>query len=185
MLREQINPHFLFNTLNNIYVLAYEKSENAAPMILKLSEMMRYAYHDCESEKVQLEKEITYIHNFIDLYQLRFEKNRSIHFTISGSPNGVLIAPLLFNPLMENTIKYSDLDTNTDGLINIQLTIIKGKSIDFQISNTCIKKEETIINGIGLNNLQRRLELIYPGKHLLNITACDNIFKVTMTVQIK
>lgn len=185
LLREQINPHFLFNTLNNIYVLAYEKSSNAAPMILKLSEMMRYAYHDCETEKVLLEKEIAYIHNFIDLYQLRFEKNRNINFAIKGSADGMLIAPLLFNPLMENTIKYSDLDENISGFIDIEVNAVQGESIEFKISNSCKKKKETIIKGIGLQNLQRRLELIYPGKHILNIIEQSNIFTAKMIIQTK
>lgn len=183
LLREQLNPHFLFNTLNNIYVLAYEKSDNAAPMIMKLSEMMRYAYHDCEAEKVLLEKEIIYIHNFIDLYQLRFEKMRAIEFKIDGTPEGMLIAPLLFNPLLENTIKFADLDENPAGFINIQLNAIIPESIEFILTNSFIKKENLHREGIGLQNLQRRLQLIYPGKHILNISEQNNTFTVKLVIK--
>jgi two-component system LytT family sensor kinase len=184
LLKAQINPHFLFNTLNNIYALAYENSTKTAPMIMKLSQMMRYAYHDCETNLVLLSKEVEYIHNFVDLYQLRFEHSRDIRFSIEGKIGGQQIPPLLLNPILENAIKYSDLDENPEGYIHIQLYVMTNESVEFSVSNTFAPREEKHSEGIGLKNIKRRLTLLYSGRHLFITKQENQVFKTQIVLQL-
>lgn len=184
LLKAQINPHFLFNALNNIYSLTLEKSDNAAPMVLKLSEMMRYAYHDCDADKVMLEKEVLYIRNFMGLYQLRFEKARNIRFEVQAQDSTILIAPLLFNPLLENMIKYSDLDYNDEGFMDMQLRILKGGKLEFILRNSFDPDHRPPGTGIGLSNLKRRLALLYPGKHQFKAWTEGKAYTVHLEIQL-
>lgn len=183
LLKAQINPHFLFNTLNNIYALACEKSDKTAPMILHLAEMMRYAYHDCETEKIALDKEVKYIRNFIELYQLRFEHGRNISFELTGNTEGIKIAPLLFNPLLENVIKYSDMDYNENGFIHIALSVTEKRKLTFSMLNSFEKNEPRIVSGTGLKNLSRRLELTYPGRFSIHTRAENKQYSITLEIQ--
>ena len=165
-LKSQINPHFLFNTLNNIYALVLKKSTDAPNAVLMLSDIMRYMLHDSNHHRVLLEKEIDYISKFIKLQQLRIKKDVNIEFNIQGEPNKIKIAPMLLIPFVENAFKHGELQQK-DAYIKIQLDIIPGE-IDFLVENILREKKEKTTSGIGLDNLKKRLSLIYPGKHKLS-----------------
>jgi sensor histidine kinase YesM len=176
-LKAQINPHFLFNTLNNLYALTLKKSDEAPEMVLKLSEMMRYMLHDSNERMVPLAAEISYIKNYIDLQRIRQLDRTEIRFTLNQEPNGQLIAPLLLIPFIENSFKHGNSGLEP-GWIHIEI-LLENKQMLFTISNSKPKEPPTTINhGIGLANVQSRLELLYPDKHQLTI---DNAARSYLT----
>lgn len=184
-LRAQVNPHFLFNVLNNLYSLTLKKSDKAPDVVLKLSTMMEYMLYDSDEEQVSLEKEIAYLQNYIALEQLRYGENVAIHFDIKGEAGTQLIAPLLFLPLVENAFKHSV--SKTSGRINLNITMnITESSVFFNIENdkptSALAGIAKTKGGIGLHNLRQRLELLYPGKHVFDIK--DDKDKFTATLQI-
>jgi two-component system, LytTR family, sensor kinase len=184
LLRSQINPHFLFNTLNNIYSLVYKKSDEAPAAVMKLSSIMRYMLYDANTEKVPLEKEIEYLQSFIELQKLRQKEQDFVEMTITGSPEGKTIAPMLLIPFVENAFKHGNKSGSCPG-ISITLTIKPG-SITFEVNNsvrsdTTIQKDASA--GIGLHNIQRRLDLLYPGKHSLLITEENALFNVKLILE--
>ncbi|MBP7497876.1 MAG: sensor histidine kinase, partial [Bacteroidales bacterium] len=155
LLRTQINPHFLFNTLNNIYSLVYQKSDNAPEALMKLSSIMRYMLYDSNSEKVQLAKEIEYLNSYIELQRLRLSNKDFIQFNISGNPDKCNIAPMLLIPFVENAFKHSSKNNYTPGIeINLTLTdcnilfVVKNYYSDLDNMN----KDKA--SGIGLNNIR-------------------------------
>ncbi len=166
-LKSQVNPHFLFNTLNNIYSLVYQKSEQALPAILKLSELMRYNMKDSQTDQIELEKEINYIKSYIHLQTLRI-KNAEVNLTVSADINSIKIAPLLLIPFVENSFKHGVVD-DPEKPFQIQLST-ENKLIKFTISNFIRQGNKDESSGVGLKNVERRLQLIYPGKHRLTIT---------------
>jgi len=184
LLRSQVNPHFLFNTLNNIYSLVYQKSEDAPAALMKLSSIMRYMLYDATTDKVLLEKEIDYLQSFIELQKLRLRRQDCIALEITGSANGRTIAPMLLIPFVENAFKHgSKLATGPN--IKIHLAIEPQKII-FEVMNS-LKKNTTgakdLTGGIGLNNIRRRLDLLYPGKHTLEIREDDNVFHIKLILE--
>jgi hypothetical protein len=181
-LKSQLNPHFLFNTLNNIYSFTYIKDERAAPMLLKLSEMLRYMLYDCNEALVSLEKEIHFLKNLIDLQKMKSNKLQNIDFHIEGNIHAISLAPLLLLPFFENSFKHSDLDININGFIKINLQVIDKQQLYFEMQNT---KRKTRSNqkensGIGLENVKKRLELLYPQKHDFRIEDREDVFKVKL-----
>jgi two-component system, LytTR family, sensor kinase len=181
-LKSQLNPHFLFNTLNNIYSFTYIKDERAAPMLMKLSEMLRYMLYDCNEALVSLEKEIQFLKNFIDLQKMKTNKLQNIDFQLEGNMYVVSIAPLLLLPFFENSFKHSDLDINANGFIKISLQVVDKQQLYFEMQNT---KRKTRSNqkensGIGLENVKKRLELLYPQKHEFKIEDTEDVFKVKL-----
>ena len=183
LLRSQINPHFLFNTLNNIYSLVLKKSEKAPEAMMKLSEIMRYMLYETNSDKVPLEKEIIYLESYIELLELRIKQKNFIDFKVVGDPVGQKIAPMLLVPFVENAFKHCDKKVESPG-IKTKIEI-RNSSILFEVSNYIRKdsgEEITTIGGIGLNNIHRRLELLYPGKHKLEIKEIDNKFNVKLNL---
>ena len=184
LLRSQVNPHFLFNTLNNIYSLVYKKSEDAPEAVMKLSSIMRYMLYDATSDKVLLEKEIEYLKSFIELQKLRLRQQDFVEINIHGVVNGRTIAPMLLIPFVENAFKHSSKNAPNPGiLINL---IIEPQQIQFIVTNH-IKKSSDVpgdpSGGIGLHNIQRRLDLLYPGKHSLVITEDQDIFSVKLIIE--
>ncbi len=177
-LKSQINPHFFFNTLNNIYSLAIVQSDQTAPAVLKLSAIMRYILTETKQDWVPLTKEIKFISNYIELQQVRLTDKVSIHFNITGETEQVMVAPLIFIPFIENAFKYG-ISTREKTSIVIDLHVT-GNSIDFKVSNpiaaTQIDPAEK--TGIGLQNTRRRLELLYQEKHELLITNQNNNYSV-------
>jgi hypothetical protein len=166
-LKSQVNPHFLFNTLNNIYSLVYQKSEQALPAILKLSELMRYNMKDSQTDQIELGKEIDYIKSFIHLQVLRI-KNAAVNLSIQPDIASVKIAPLLLIPFVENSFKHGITDDPEKPFL-IRLSTEK-HLLKFSIKNHIRQGNKDESSGVGLKNVQRRLQLIYPGKHTLTIT---------------
>jgi len=167
-LKAQINPHFLFNTLNNLYYLAYSKSENTTEVIAKLSQMMRYMIYDSNHPKVLLSKEIEYMQSYISLERLRLNDQIPIKFEISGNTENVWITPLIFITFLENAFKHGVSNSNPKAWVNIAIRL-QDKECIYSVENskTSDQKDNGEKSGIGLQNVKRRLELSYPGKHKL------------------
>jgi len=181
-LRNQINPHFIFNTMNNIYSLVYLKSEKALSAIEKLSTIMRYVMKESDAKKIALSKETDYLNNFIDLQSLRVKGDSAVDFTINGETDNKMIAPLLLLPFVENGFKHG-VTNDSERPFKIALTI-KNNTIYFTCSNTIAigKKDES--SGIGLKNVKRRLALIYPNKHKLEITQINGEYKSHLVIEL-
>ncbi len=181
-LKSQINPHFLFNTLNNIYSLVYLKSDEGAPMLLKLSGILRYMLYECDIPRVPVQKEINYLKDCIDLHILNPKDRPKVQFEVNNETANVMIEPLLFINFLENSFKHSSL-SKPDGFIHIRLNI-SDKLIEFTIENSMLegvdKKDK--VGGIGLQNIRQRLELIYPEKHSLEVKKAKEIYAVKLQI---
>ena len=182
LLKSKINPHFLFNTLNNIDSLIGKNPEGASAALIRLSEIMRYLTYEASSEEVELQKEVEYISNFIELHRIRFKSPEDIRFEVHGELS-VKIAPALFVPLVENGFKFAGL-RKCKPEIKIMLNSEKG-IIDFEILNyydPVFRQQSTQQSGYGLANLRKRLELIYPGRYNLLIKPDESLFRVKLTI---
>lgn len=185
-LKAQVNPHFLFNTLNNIYSLSLVKSDEAPDVILRLSDLMRYIIYECKDETVALKEEISFLKNYVNLERLRLQEHININFSINIENENKKIAPLLFIPLIENAFKHSNRDTDK-AIINISLKENEKDGIKLSIENT---KDKNIIDkdnkfsGLGIQNVKKRLELIYPEKHKFNVTDKSEVFTTNMELYI-
>lgn len=186
-LRSQINPHFLFNTLNNIYALTLKKSDQAPEVVLKLSEMMRFMLYECNEEYVALTKEIIALKNYIDLESLRIKDKIDLAFEINGSPDNKQIAPLILLTFLENSFKHGVKNAIGGAMIHIKLDI-KDESLVFEIQNNKSKVSQEISKsksgGVGLVNVKRRLELIYPGRHKLSIQENKELFSIYLYIEL-
>lgn len=182
-LKSQVNPHFLFNALNNIYALSVMKSKEAPKMILRLSDILRYNLYDGVREKVPLEMEIRYIENYISLQKLKDEKITNIEFDAGNADGKMMISPLILISFVENSFKHSKIEDVDKSWVKIKLATEEEK-IFFEISNsvpeTAFSKDSS--GGIGLENVNRRLELLYPDKHDLSIRQEKDQFIVTLTI---
>lgn len=180
-LRSQINPHFLFNTLNNIYSLALIKSDKTPKMVLKLADILRYVVYQKDDKKVLLNDEIKLIHHFIDLTKLKFEAEPNIKLSISGDINNIEIEPMILIPIIENCFKHCDIETNENGFINIDLSL-KQNTLIFTTENSkndSLQQKDTV-GGVGLENIQRRLELTYKDAFNFDYTDEKTTFKVIL-----
>ncbi|GAB5527375.1 MAG: sensor histidine kinase [Roseivirga sp.] len=183
-LKSQINPHFLFNTLNNIHTLAYKKSDEAPEAILKLSELMRYMLYESDTEMVPLDTEIAHLKSFIGLQALRFKTTDIVELNISGDTASKEIAPLLLLPFVENAFKHG-YNLKKEGAIVINLSA--GAEIEFSVENEkppqgmATQKDEA--GGIGLGNISRRLELIYKTNYTLTVDESSSHFKTNLTLK--
>jgi two-component system, LytTR family, sensor kinase len=185
-LKTQINPHFLFNTLNSLYALTLKKSDAAPDVVLMLSEMMRYMLYECNEPEVLLSKEINYIENYLNLEKLRLTKNFDVTFESKGEPAHKTIAPLLFIPFIENTFKHGASHQIKNSFIHIYLEV-QGNSVIFTCENSKPEFLPTLqpqrkSGGIGLANVRRRLDLLYPKKNRLDIEDSPEKYKVTLEV---
>jgi len=181
LLRSQIKPHFLFNTLNNIYSLVYTKSEDAPEAVMKMSAIMRYMLYDATEDVVPLEKEIEYLKSFIALENLRLHPKGFVDLTIAGSCENHTIAPMLLIPFVENAFKHGCKNCAVPG---IKINLYADKQwIQFEVVNY-LRKTDTAnkdqIKGIGLQNIRRRLELLYPGHHKLEINQNKELYSVLL-----
>lgn len=187
-LKSQINPHFLFNALNNIYSMVYTHDDNAADGVLKLSEMLRYVLVDCQAEMIPLSKEIKYIDNFIDFQMMRMGGHRDVVFTKDVEKEDFLMAPMLLQPIIENCFKYSRLETHPDGYVHVSIKQA-GNRICFEAENTVAENALPIAgnggvkSGIGLKNVQQRLMLHYGEDYVFDIE--QNKDKGTYKVKIE
>ena len=166
-LKSQLNPHFLFNSLNNIYSLAYQKSEKTADAILKLSEIMRYMIYESNDSWVALDKEVEYVQSFVELQKLRFKDGAAVEISINGEIDGQKIVPLILISFVENAFKHGVANDPEDPIkINI---IANQKILHFSVTNKKSKTNKDAMGGVGLNNVERRLQLLYPERYKLNI----------------
>jgi sensor histidine kinase YesM len=183
-LKSQINPHFLFNTLNNLFAMAQQAgNDKLATGVFKLSGLMRYVIYDSSVSKVPLEKEIAYINDFIGLSKLRFtEDELKVVFTVDGNVKDALITPMILIPFVENAFKHG-VKIENPSLINISLSVAAG-TITFECTNTLyhILRQTEGQPGIGLENVKRRLDLCYPGKHRLEIINTGESYKIHLVL---
>lgn len=186
-LKSQINPHFLFNSLNSIYSLTLKKSDNAPQTVLKLSEMLRYLLYEAGEKKVSIDKEIAYLNNYLELERIRLGTRGKIIFETEIDSEEYLIEPMLIMPFVENCFKHGLNTLATGGWVSILLNIKNGV-LNAEISNN-IKGEKTDykedrVGGIGIVNVKKRLKLLYPGKHKLLITNTNNVYKIDLELTI-
>jgi two-component system LytT family sensor kinase len=182
LLKSKLNPHFLFNTLNNIDSLIHKNPEEASAALIRLSDMMRYLTYETTSEVVELNREIEYIQNFIELHRIRIKTPEDIVFKTFGDLN-VMVSPALFVPLIENAFKFATY-RNQKPSIDIKLFSENG-IVTFEISNfhdIISKNNENAHSGYGIMNLKKRLELTYPGKHKLTIEPGNTKYYVKLQI---
>jgi two-component system, LytTR family, sensor histidine kinase AlgZ len=182
-LKAQINPHFLFNTLNNLYYLAFTNSPNTTEVISKLSQMMRYMIYDSNHEKVLLSKEIEYIENYIGLEKLRLNNQIPINFKVEGEVNQVKIVPLILITFLENAFKHGVSNNSKNAYISINLNL-QNKELIYTVENSKLETNNHEKSGIGLQNVKRRLDLSYPQKSHLEVTDTENDYKIILTLGI-
>lgn len=183
LLKAQINPHFFFNTLNNIYSLVYKKSDDAPAALLKLSEIMRYMLYESKTDTVPLEKELLHLENYLELEKLRLKDPTFISYKVKGEPAGIMIPPMLLLSFVENAFKHGRRRVEHPGII-IRLRVGTDE-INFTVINYTLESHtrHSDNSGIGLQNVIRRLELLYPNNHDLEITHIKDQFKVSLTLK--
>ena len=183
-LKAQVNPHFLFNALNNIYALAFIQSEKTPEMILKLSDMMSYMLYDCKEEKVKLSTEINYLENYLGLQQLKKDGEFKLSFEHSGPRDQVWISPMLFIPFFENAFKHGNLEDTEKGWLKSTLQV-EDKMLTFELANTFRQKSQKLVKGgVGLENIQARLQLLYPTNHIYTQQSANNIFSIHLQLNL-
>ncbi|TVZ14237.1 histidine kinase [Maribacter sp. MAR_2009_72] len=177
-LQQQVNPHFFFNMLNNIYGMVDKDAEKTKKLILKLSELMRYSIYEGERTTVTLDEEAAYIQNFIDLQKIRYHKPIDIQFKKAIKVNASIM-PLLFIILVENAFKHGVENLTEHGYVHINLTG-NAQRVVFEIENNFDAKNTSTKEGIGLKNLKLRLYLVYPKKHNFSITSTNGIYNAKL-----
>ncbi len=180
LLRHQLNPHFLFNTLNNIYGLSLQKSDKAPESILKLSSIMRYMLYDTDVPVVSFEKEKEVMHAYIDMELLRLQDTGNFHFTIE-SDKDYQLPPLLWLPILENTFKHGTRIISEHYFIDFSFTI-RNYQLHITSANNSGNNDTAAPGGLGLSNLRKRLDILYPGKYSLNTKHQDNTYQTELTV---
>lgn len=186
VLKSQINSHFIFNALNNIYSMIYFKDEYTSGYVLRLAKMMRYVMEDCETELTSLHKDIEYIENFIDFQKIRFEGDKDIVFACNlPHADNFLVPPMIFQPLVENCFKHAPLDMDENSYIHIRIDVEDDNKIHFVSENSqpLIKAPLPPKSaGIGIENVKRRLDLYYGDNYKLDISDETDFFKVELFI---
>lgn len=181
-LKMQIHPHFLFNTLNTLYGFTLKKSDNAPDMILKLSSLLDYILYQVEKPKVFLINEIQHIEDYIALEKMRFQDTLSVDFSKEIHDEMIQIPPMIFLPFVENSFKHG---VQIDGILQIKIDIkTSNETILFSIENSS-KKKFSVSHGIGLNNISKRLEMLYQNDFTLHIDHSDTFYKTTLKISLK
>lgn len=186
-LKAQIHPHFLFNTLNNLYTLTLHKSNHAPEVVERLSDLLRYMSYDANHQTVLLSNEIEYLHNYIALEKIRYGNKLEIAFTIDGPREGLQIAPLILIPFVENSFKHGVSGRLAACWITIHLSV-QEKMVTFKVENSLPSSQEDVMGykeGIGLKNVKRRLDLIYPDQHELRVTKNTDSYLVVLKIELK
>lgn len=187
-LKSQINPHFLFNTLNNLYALTLKKSDKAPEIVIKLSEMMRYMLYECNEKRVPLSKEVNYLRNYLDLERLRQSDKIRIQFAVDGMVGDQMIAPLLFIPFLENSFKHGLNTQIREGFVEIKMKVDQQR-VEFHIENSkgdaIPRPNSRPSGGIGLVNVRRRLNILYPDRYSLLISDNPNTYAVDLTIDLE
>lgn len=186
LLKSQVNPHFLFNSLNNLYGLVLKnKNEIAAQNILSLSELMRYILESSTKKEVPITEEINFIKNYLSLEKIRLDKELDIKFETSISNNHILIPPLLLIPMIENAFKHGVEHHTQEGFAHFSLSLQENE-LFFEATNSIskLKTEEKQKSGKGLINLQKRLHILYPNKHSLNVDKKDHLYSIVLNIEL-
>ncbi|MCF6131146.1 sensor histidine kinase [Flavobacterium wongokense] len=183
-LKAQINPHFLFNTLNSLYALTLQKSNEAPNAVLKLSGIMRYVVTESSQDFVALNKEIDYIKDYIELQKLRLDKSVALSFEVHGTTTGRAIAPLILIPFIENAFKYG-INPDENSFIKIDITV-EDQLLNMNVQNTMVASEidEEFKTEEGLKNTKKRLDLIYSGKYDLEVREDDKVYDVNLKIDL-
>lgn len=186
-LKSQINPHFLFNNLNNLYSYAIENSPKTPTIILELSSVLRYMLYECREQYVPLSKEIEQMEHFTRLNQLQIEERGEVNFRSQIIPTGYQIAPLILIVFIENAFKHSQASQSDNIFIDIEVQVSEAGQLNFYCKNNFQPTSNTtsLSQGIGLENVRKRLELIYPDTHRLQIRKSDDLYEVHLTLDLK
>lgn len=186
-LKSQINPHFLFNNLNNLYSHAIENSPKTPDIILELSSVLRYMLYECKAKFVSLTKEIEQLKNFTKLNELQIEDRGSVNFRTQNIQAGYQIAPLILIVFLENAFKHSTASQSEAIFIDVDVQLSEDGTLTFLCKNSFLPNTNTdnLSRGIGLENVKKRLNLLYPDSHHLEIDAADNEYEVKLTMQLK
>ena len=182
-LKSQINPHFLFNTLNNIHTLVYKQAPAAPEAVMRLASLMRYMIYESNAPLVPLAREMNYLHDYVSLQQLRYKNSPVVNLEIAGDPAACHIAPLLFIHLLENTYKHSPARLEP-GAIQVHVAILEN-TLTFRLQNPVSENRGNALEepgGIGLQNVRKRLALLYPDRHTLEINRTGGIFTITLAI---
>jgi sensor histidine kinase YesM len=184
LLKSQVNPHFLFNTLNNLYgLITQNQNGQAAEITLKLSDLMRYVLESSKTDKISLNKEIKFLEDYLVLEKIRLPANADIRFDVYGLEKDIFVAPLLLIPLVENAFKHGLQSISENNFAHFTLSV-QGNDLFFEAKNSIGKNLQKIKSGTGLENLRKRLKLMYPEKHLLELELNQGIFKVILQISI-
>ena len=181
-LKSQVNPHFFFNTLNNLYGLVEEDAKKAQELILKLSDMMRYSIYDGQRDFVTIKEEVEYLKNYIEIHKMRYHKMTEVKFNLHIQDDTYKVMPLLFIILLENAFKHGVENLRENAYVYINMTSA-GNEIYFAVENNFDPTELADEQGIGLRNLRKRLELVYPDKHSLSFAVTEDVYKVQLTLK--
>lgn len=187
-LRSQINPHFLFNALNNIYSMVYMQDKNAPNSVLMLSEMLRYVTDECKSEKISLDDEVHYLENYINFQKFSYENCIDVTFDVDMPDEPVYVAPMLLEPLIENGFKHSGIGIEEGAYIRIKLAVKDGRLL-FEMKNSKGKKKKEggskKRDGVGLKNVELRLRLLYPDAHKFELDDKEDAFCVKLEFELE
>lgn len=185
MLKWQINPHFLFNTLNNIYSMSQLKSDKTPDAVHRLSEMLRYVIYECNDDFVKLKQEVKYIQSYIDLLLLKDDNIQNVKYDFSGINPELKITPMILIPFVENSFKHSKFEDAQSSWINIDLKTNDNK-LTFKIENSVPENNFTkdSVGGIGIANVKKRLQMLYPGKHNLILREEESVYRVELILEL-
>jgi LytS/YehU family sensor histidine kinase len=183
-LKAQINPHFLFNSLNTLYVQIDQKNGEARKTLEKISEMLRYQLYECNNDTISMEKELEYISSYIELQKLRKENNFDITYCYDEGIKIFRVAPLLLIPFIENAFKHLSNFTDRTNIVRVEMEKKDGKLVCTVFNTSCLSSKNNH-EGIGLRNVKRRLELLYPGRHELIIEEGPASYKITLTLKLQ
>ncbi len=187
LLKSQIHPHFLFNTLNNLYALTIDNSSQSPVVVLKLCSILRYMLYECNNIEISLSQEVEMLRNYVDLEQIRYGPRLELAFNVSGNMKGRSIAPLLLLPFFENSFKHGSSKCIDQCWINVDLSV-EGEFLYLKLTNSNPKFHEPleqIIDGIGLTNVKKRLNLLYPDAYCLKLISGEDTFTVSMELELK
>ena len=186
-LKAQVHPHFLFNTLNNLYALTLDRSEKAPEVVLKLSDLLNYMLYECNEPYMLVTKEIQLLENYLALERIRYGDHLNLEFQVIGETTGKKLAPMLLLPFVENAFKHGVSKVRKNARVSIRLEI-NGDRLTFSVINTrqVLPMEDLTgyTEGIGLKNVKRRLELLYPGEHKITVGSGENEFSVNLEVNL-
>jgi two-component system, LytTR family, sensor kinase len=183
LLKSQINPHFLFNVLNSIYSLSLKKSDKAPEIVLKLSDILRYMLYETKQERVALIKELNMIRHYIDIERIRIDSQQQITLKVTGDVQSYVIAPALLIPFVENAVKHGIDSISERAYVNISVEINNGV-LHFNCVNNFKEVKSKTVGGIGLENVQKQLQLIYPQEHNLSIETKNGVFMVSLNLKL-